>query len=48
MRAIQYWFNLVNQGMLTFSGINFTNEQDMMTAVNTFDIDGIKKMLGEK
>ncbi|MDB5245975.1 MAG: hypothetical protein JWQ40_369 [Segetibacter sp.] len=35
-------------GMLTFEGINFTTEQDMMNAVNTFDIDGIKKMLGEK
>jgi hypothetical protein len=35
-------------GMITFSGINFTTEQEMMTAVNTFDIDGIKKMLGEK
>lgn len=35
-------------GMITFSGINFATEQDMMNAVNTFDIDGIKKMLGEK
>lgn len=35
-------------GMVTFQGINFSTEQDMMTAVNTFDIDGIKKMLGEK
>jgi hypothetical protein len=34
--------------MLTFEGVNFTTEQDMMSAVNTFDIDGIKKMLGEK
>jgi hypothetical protein len=35
-------------GMITFEGINFATEQDMMTAINTFDIDGIKKMLGEK
>lgn len=35
-------------GMITFSGINFATEQDMMTAVNAIDIDGIKKMLGEK
>ncbi|MCW3109377.1 MAG: hypothetical protein JWQ09_3883 [Segetibacter sp.] len=35
-------------GMITFQGINFATEQDMMTAANTFDIDGIKKMLGEK
>lgn len=34
--------------MITFSGINFATEQDMMTAVNSFDIDSIKKMLGEK
>jgi hypothetical protein len=35
-------------GMVTFQGINFATEQDMMAAVNTFDIEGIKKMLGEK
>lgn len=34
--------------MITFAGVNFATEQDMMSAVNTFDIDGIKKMLGEK
>ena len=39
---------LGQSGMITFSGINFSTEQDMMTAVNTFDIDSIKKMLGEK
>lgn len=35
-------------GRLTFEGVNFTTEQDMMSAVNTFNIDAIKKMLGEK
>jgi hypothetical protein len=35
-------------GMITFEGINFATEQDMMTAVNAIDIEGIKKMLGEK
>lgn len=35
-------------GMVTFQGINFATEQDMMTAVNAIDIEGIKKMLGEK
>jgi hypothetical protein len=35
-------------GMITFQGINFATEQDIMSAVNTFDIEGIKKMLGEK
>ncbi len=39
---------LGQSGMITFGGVNFATEQDMMTAVNTFDIDGIKKMLGEK
>jgi hypothetical protein len=28
--------------------INFANEQEVMTAANSFDIDGIKKMLGEQ
>jgi hypothetical protein len=35
-------------GMISFDGVNFATEQDMMSAVNAFDIDGIKKMLGEK
>ncbi|WP_018616804.1 hypothetical protein [Segetibacter koreensis] len=39
---------LGQNGMITFEGVNFATEQDMMTAINTFDIDGIKKMLGEK
>jgi hypothetical protein len=39
---------LGQSGMLTFQGINFVTEQEMMAAVNTIDIDGIKKMLGEK
>ena len=28
--------------------INFANEQEVMVAANSFDIDGIKKMLGEQ
>ena len=35
-------------GLITFEGINFANEQEMMSAVNAIDVDGIKKMLGEK
>lgn len=34
--------------MIVWECINFTNEQEVMTAANSFDIDGIKKMLGEQ
>ncbi len=39
---------LGQSSLIVFEGINYTSEQDMMTAANTFDIEGIKKMLGEK
>ncbi len=35
-------------GIISWQGVNFATEQDMMNAVNNFDIDGIKKMLGEQ
>jgi hypothetical protein len=34
--------------MIVWECINFANEEEVMTAANSFDIDGIKKMLGEQ
>jgi len=34
--------------LLAFEGVNFATEQEMMSAVNEFNIDEIKKTLGEK
>jgi hypothetical protein len=39
---------LGQSGMITWSAVNFASEQEVMTAANSFDIDGIKKLLGEK
>jgi hypothetical protein len=39
---------LGQNGMIVWNGINFANETEMMAAVNAFDVNGIKKMLGEK
>ncbi|TDO27003.1 hypothetical protein [Sediminibacterium goheungense] len=39
---------LGTSGMITFKGINFNNEKDMMDAVQQFDIDSIKKTMGEQ
>jgi hypothetical protein len=34
--------------LIAWECINFATEQDVMNAANAFDIDGIKKMLGEQ
>ncbi|TXK49684.1 hypothetical protein FVR03_06215 [Pontibacter qinzhouensis] len=39
---------LGQSSMLLYEGVNFKNEQEVMAAANAVDIDGIKKMLGEK
>jgi hypothetical protein len=39
---------LGQSSLIVWEGINYTSEQEMVSAANAFDIDGIKKMLGEK
>ena len=34
--------------LIVWECINFANEKEVMTAANSFDIDGIKKMMGEQ
>lgn len=38
---------LGQSSMVVYEGVNFASEPEMMTAANSIDIDGIKKMLGE-
>lgn len=39
---------LGQSSLIAFEGVNFKTEQDMIAAVNQFNIDEIKKTLGEK
>ena len=34
--------------LMLLEGVNFANEQEMLKAANTIDIDGVKDLLGEK
>jgi hypothetical protein len=39
---------LGQSSLIVWECINFATEQDVMNAANAFDVDGIKKMLGEQ
>ena len=39
---------LGQSSLIAWECINFASEQDVMNAANVFNIDGIKKMLGEQ
>ena len=39
---------LGQSSLIAWECVNFASEQDVMNAANAFDIDGIKKMLGEQ
>ena len=39
---------LGQSSLIVWEAVNFASEQEMMSAANSFDIDGIKKMLGEQ
>jgi hypothetical protein len=39
---------LGQSSLIVWEGVNFASEQDMMAAASAFDIEGIKKILGEK
>lgn len=39
---------LGQSSLIILEGVNFASEQEMMNAANAFDIDGIKKLLGEQ
>lgn len=39
---------LGQSALIVWECVNFATEQDVMNAANAFDIDGIKKMLGEQ
>jgi hypothetical protein len=39
---------LGQSSLLVYEGVNFANEQELMAAANSLDIDGIKKKLGEQ
>lgn len=38
---------LGQSSLMVFEGINYSTEQEMLASANAFDIEGVKKMLGE-
>ncbi len=44
----QVLMQLGQSSMITWDCVNFPTEDEVMTTVNTFDIDGIKKTMGEQ
>lgn len=44
----QVFMQLGQSSMIAWECVNYATEDDVMTAVNAFDIDSIKKMMGEQ
>jgi len=47
-RGYMLMMQMGQTSLIVWECINFANEEEVMTAANSFDIDGIKKMMGEQ
>jgi hypothetical protein len=47
-KGYSLYVQLGQGSMIMWECVNFATEDEVMTAANTFDIDGIKKMMGEQ